>query len=99
MVASLQADAKQFVLNVDRHLAQVKNDPILGRSVEDLAIGGAKDQSQSQSQPQARTTNKGNSNSDAKHDHLDDVDVNESFGKYGRDVSVESDNPELRPHR
>ena len=80
MLASLQADAKRFVLN-DRHLAQVKNDPI-------LSSDGAKDQSQTQPQ----TTNKGNSNSDAKHDDLKhDDDKNEIYGQYGHGSSSSDD--------
>lgn len=83
MLASLQADAKRFVLN-ERHLDQVKNDPNLGRSPEVFASGGGKAESQSQ------TTNKVSSNSEAQNDNHDTDDANETHGKYRDDSESES---------
>lgn len=83
ILASLQADAKRFVLN-ERHLDQVKNDPKLDRSPEVLATGGGKAESQSQ------TTNKGSSNSEAKNDNHDTDDANEIHGNYQRDSEGDS---------
>lgn len=82
-LASLQADAKRFVLN-ERHLNQVKNDPNLGRGPEVFASGGGKAESQSQ------TTNKDSSNSQAKNDSHDNDDANETHGNYEHDSESES---------